>query len=68
MHPVMREDALAARRQELLTGTDHRRQLIEAHMHANARNRGAHRDAGLRAWLPHQFTWRRWPRAATDET
>jgi hypothetical protein len=71
MHPAMREDALAERRREVLSGTDHRlhlTHLTEARTQANkCRNDDLDRDVRLRVWLLHQLTWRRRPRAAMDE-
>ena len=64
MHPVIREDALAARRQEMLTGVEHRRQVSEALARGEPSNV---RHVRLRVWLLHQLTWPRWPRPAVDE-
>jgi hypothetical protein len=66
MHPVMREDALAARRREMLRGADHRLQLSEARA-TNGHHGVVDRNARFRIWLLHQLTWPRWPRAAMDE-
>ena len=65
MHPVRREDALAARRREVLSGVERRRQVNEALAHREPANA---RQVRLRVWLLHQLTWPRWPRVAVDET
>ena len=66
MDPGMREDALAARRREMLMGADHRLQLSEARA-IKGHHGVVDQNAWLRIWLLHQLTWPRWPRAARDE-
>lgn len=70
MNPMIHEAVLAAKREEVLSGVEHRRQFTEASAQrkaTNAVNGDVDRHLRLRVWLLHQLTWPRWPRVAVDE-
>jgi hypothetical protein len=70
MHPMIHEAVVAAKRDEVLSGVEHRRQFTEAIARreaTHARNGDVDRHVRPRVWLLHQLTWPRWPRAAVDE-
>lgn len=64
VNPMIHEAATAAKREEVLSGVERRRQISEALTRRDPSNA---RQVRPRVWLLHQLTWPRWPRAAVDE-